>query len=424
MPLFPTTRRCFDRRRDERSCSITFGVIAFLLLPLLTLLPTRSSEAQAPVSQGSGYVIELGDAVTTPGQEGLKVEVLVTNADPLTKWEIGLEYDEWWLTLVGIDLNGTVSQNLNPSTTFNDDPSEPAQVQCEYVGAEYSLAPGAKQLVAYLVFDVNPDDTQSLPVGTQKFVDLVFAGEIPALFTLADGHVVQPETDEGLVTIYSGTLVALGNAFGNNVDEILVPVYLWNQSPVESSFAMGLEYDEWWLNFDNIEPMGGLLFDHIATTFVNESVPDQVSLEVTFDSDFDIAPGHQQLLFYLRFWTPDDKLSVATHPLALIGQNTDIDGAPLNHLVSGSITVDGSFVRGDVDFNNALTLIDVTNLLDYMFGDGTVPCLEACNVNGDDSLDIADPVYLLGYMFLFGEPPPPAPFPDPALPMDNVFPCL
>ena len=40
------------------------------------------------------------------------------------------------------------------------------------------------------------------------------------------------------------------------------------------------------------------------------------------------------------------------------------------------------------------------------------PCMEEANVNGMDGsevIDIADLVYLIDYMFLDGEPPPPCP---------------
>ena len=38
-------------------------------------------------------------------------------------------------------------------------------------------------------------------------------------------------------------------------------------------------------------------------------------------------------------------------------------------------------------------------------------CIAALNANGDDAVNIADPVSLLNYLFV-GGPPPVAPFPD------------
>ena len=43
--------------------------------------------------------------------------------------------------------------------------------------------------------------------------------------------------------------------------------------------------------------------------------------------------------------------------------------------------------------------------LNFQFGSKDVPaCLEACNANGG-ILDISDPIYLLNYLFLGGDPP-------------------
>ena len=39
-------------------------------------------------------------------------------------------------------------------------------------------------------------------------------------------------------------------------------------------------------------------------------------------------------------------------------------------------------------------------------------CPDACDADDDGDLDIADPLWILGYLFLNGEaPPPPSPFP-------------
>ena len=38
-------------------------------------------------------------------------------------------------------------------------------------------------------------------------------------------------------------------------------------------------------------------------------------------------------------------------------------------------------------------------------------CLESCNVNGEDPVDVSDPVFLLQHLFSGGEPPA-APYPQ------------
>ena len=70
------------------------------------------------------------------------------------------------------------------------------------------------------------------------------------------------------------------------------------------------------------------------------------------------------------------------------------------------------FIRGNID-NDAMETIDIADLVflvDYMFGIPTgpqPPCLEEADVDGNTTLDIADLVYLVDYMF--GSPSGPAP---------------
>ena len=50
-------------------------------------------------------------------------------------------------------------------------------------------------------------------------------------------------------------------------------------------------------------------------------------------------------------------------------------------------------------------------MLLFLFQGGVLPpCLEACEVNADGTLDLADPLSIGNYLFT-GGPPPPAPFP-------------
>jgi hypothetical protein len=43
-------------------------------------------------------------------------------------------------------------------------------------------------------------------------------------------------------------------------------------------------------------------------------------------------------------------------------------------------------------------------------GESTIACLDAADCNDDGTVDISDPIYLLGYLFLGGVAPP-APHP-------------
>jgi hypothetical protein len=69
------------------------------------------------------------------------------------------------------------------------------------------------------------------------------------------------------------------------------------------------------------------------------------------------------------------------------------------------------FLRGDTNGSGSIDIADAVYLLGYLFrGNAAPPCMEAANVNDDASVDIGDAVYLLSYLFR-EEAPPPAPFP-------------
>ena len=92
-----------------------------------------------------------------------------------------------------------------------------------------------------------------------------------------------------------------------------------------------------------------------------------------------------------------------------------------------TITVEERFSRGDCNNDDQLNIADGIYLAGYLFVPGTPPpdCLEACNANDDATLNIADVQYIFSYLFSMGPPPPP-PFPhcgsDPSL--DSYLGCL
>jgi hypothetical protein len=68
------------------------------------------------------------------------------------------------------------------------------------------------------------------------------------------------------------------------------------------------------------------------------------------------------------------------------------------------------FVRGDANADGSIDIADAIALLGFLFGGaGPLACDDAGDTNDDETLNIADTIRLLG--FLFGsDPPPPPPF--------------
>ncbi|MBI4601424.1 MAG: lamin tail domain-containing protein [Planctomycetes bacterium] len=83
-------------------------------------------------------------------------------------------------------------------------------------------------------------------------------------------------------------------------------------------------------------------------------------------------------------------------------------------------------LRGDCDADGTIDIADPIRLLFASFAGASVPCLSACDANGDGSTGgVSDALHLLRYLFLQG-PAPVAPFPDcgpPSLATDPVLGC-
>jgi len=100
-----------------------------------------------------------------------------------------------------------------------------------------------------------------------------------------------------------------------------------------------------------------------------------------------------------------------------------------NLLASAAIAVppaeEALFVRGRVNEGASVDIADAIALLTYLFADGKGPaCLDAGDVNDSGRADLADAVYLLNYLFASGPAPRP-PFPAPGLdPTPDDVVCL
>lgn len=69
----------------------------------------------------------------------------------------------------------------------------------------------------------------------------------------------------------------------------------------------------------------------------------------------------------------------------------------------------GTFLRGDANRDSRLDIADPIALLGRLFlGDasGALPCDDAADANDDGRIDISDPVAVLGFLFLGGIPLP------------------
>lgn len=75
-----------------------------------------------------------------------------------------------------------------------------------------------------------------------------------------------------------------------------------------------------------------------------------------------------------------------------------------------SVIAAGGFIRGDVNGDGSLDIADAIAALAFLFTGGSVDCLDAVDSNDDGMTNIADAIYTLDFLFS-GGPPPPAPYP-------------
>ena len=83
-----------------------------------------------------------------------------------------------------------------------------------------------------------------------------------------------------------------------------------------------------------------------------------------------------------------------------------------------------AFVRGDANGNQQVNISDPVVLLGYLFlGEDPVVCLDAADTNDSGTINVADAAYSLNFLFRGGRIPPP-PYPNPGLdPSEDALGC-
>ena len=94
---------------------------------------------------------------------------------------------------------------------------------------------------------------------------------------------------------------------------------------------------------------------------------------------------------------------------AVIVQNGGAGYAPLR--TDGVLSIEGNaasaFVRGDSNSDTTVDIADAVSVLDYLFSAGVAPgCFDASDANDDESVDVADAVQILDFLFSAGGPLP------------------
>jgi len=423
----------YERRSPhdgERSVGLTRrsprpGFLALLALAGVglgvALLPTRLAAQPQPTP---GYLIELGEAVILPGEDTALLPVFLTCEVPLSSWQMGLDYDDLLLTLVGVEFAGTLSEPLSPTVTWGPIGAPATSFAVTYPAATPFPA-GTHLLAAWLSFEIAGG--AQLPPGGSIDIEIavVDADPYPVSFSDPLGGTFIPGTSHGTVAIFTYPLLAVGFVEADYFapqGTIGVPVRAWTDGP-STTLDMGLDYDD--LLMCTFDLAGGAIAAAVGGDVLTDLDPTadgiHVRLQATNGAIFPAFDG--EVIGHLVMILGPTPFA-GEFPIALVPGDCSIDGVPVTNLIDGGLTLADHFIRGDANFDGAIQISDAQSILGRVLLGHSIVCDDSADANDDGNLDISDPVYLLNHMFSSG-PAPHAPFPEPGIdPTADSHGCL
>lgn len=216
------------------------------------------------------------------------------------------------------------------------------------------------------------------------------------------------------------------------------PVYATHPQPLQG-FLLRFTYD------NDFTPITDITFQASVTDpldpefLIENNDPDAdepsllVSVILDINTPFDgrtIPPGTKQILLSLKYQIPigvslgnegeirfTDDATNRNHFDANFEDIGTVSVEPF--LVHGPVSISTlptvTFLRGDANLSGIIDLADPIFVLGWMFANGTAPaCPDAADFNDSGSLDLADPIGCLNFQFAEGAPPA-YPFPAPGL---------
>ena len=413
------------RSTDSAPVTSRSGVPLWVARTVLVLMGLLAIPAILPSiatveAQSAPYEIEIGDVTVLPDTLRIVVPVFVTNAEPISEWNMGLDYDDLLLNVIDATVVGTESEPLNPAIIIAGTPGS-NDITLIY---PTPFPAGEHQRALWLELEIL--DPNAIPVGGSlvELLSIETESSDPTM-ELANGGTVIPDAINGSVQFYAPPVLRVGRVTATPFDgEVLVPVEAWTAGPADT-LEMGLDYDdlllcEFTLAGSDLEAIVGT--GVTATVSSVPGVPTQVLLDAQPGSVIPALNG--ETIGYLVYQVGSPGLSwldlfSGSFPIELVDGTAYVDTTQITNLLPGQLTVQPQFVRGDVDFNGSVNAADIILILGHLFPPATtaIPCLDAGDVNDDGALNITDATSLIGYVFNVGPAPPqiPAPFPAPGL---------
>lgn len=125
-------------------------------------------------------------------------------------------------------------------------------------------------------------------------------------------------------------------------------------------------------------------------------------------ANFDVERFGDDDTYFISGWTDADTATPAGDVPIQTASSGGIDG--IFSLVRMPIVLNCPFVRGDINQDGTIDIADAISTLAYLFDSGPgEDCLDALDINDSSAIDLADAISLLDRLFSTGAPPLPAP---------------
>ncbi len=405
-----------------------------LLVGWITLLALVSSTTLA-----QDYIFHFDTTASGPTGSVITTRALIDNpGGPLAGWSIGICHEDTMDFLEITDGNAPMTANAGGPADFvqtNHYPGFGANqgVVVNFVGLNELPIASDHEAITMQTMLLGPDDTTS----TMSFCNAVFPGETSEFENLAvapGGIAIVPTMMDGIVEIggllpfeLSAVPSAPSVEQGNSID-----VQIMLNAPVENyGFSLGFAHSDAALTLVGADTgtalavlNGGSGPEYLTLDLDPEGASGLiVACLYSVSSLLALPAGNGQELIVAHYDAP------STAPLGITGLNFSEDLVPQSPSpptaivislgqTSGPVVTSGTsieilegvvgvqFQRGDFDGSGSLNLGDPVNLLGYMFNGGAAPlCEKIGDIDDSGSIVLGDPVQLLTYMFSGGSAP-------------------
>ena len=451
------------------------------LYPMLVLIVVCTLIQNSSVAAD---VLSIDNVAANAGDTDVICFVNATHDSGIEGFAVGIQYDPVVLILAGVDFQDTSVSSLlggvDPDFAgiFLDSATGVILAGVIFGYGDLSNPPATLPAspedlnsLLRMNFSVNPSTLPDLSpiqfvdgMGDPPINNVLSSGGSSVLPTLIDGSV----TINNLHRFYFGNILASpGGTVSatlryDHVDEIQGFQIAVTYDNTILNLQVPSESEDWYsgLTMDALLPggpgaPGGIELFYPA---LDPAVEAGIGL-ATFAAIFDFLPpfdgqvlpgGTGQSLIRLQFQTPADPALLGTTTEIVFNDSYQLPSCPpadpnctsglaLNYVIYDGLSIgpilengivefvdQPGFRRGDTNGDSTVDIADALFVMNWLFSSGPAPtCNDATDANDDSSLDISDSIYLLNWLFVNGPAPgSPGPFGCGLDPSQDSLDCL